>query len=481
MKDIDFNFKRITDPVHGTIGLSELESKIINVKPFQRLRNIKHLGLAHLVFPGSDFSRFSHSIGVCSTTGLILQSLRDYFGEKIDDKEIQEYRLAALLHDIGHYPFSHAMEKAIKNYYAGTFITKKNTKRTKSSEENEEFFDHERLGKEIIISDPELNQILNKYKIKPDSIYSVFMREKPLKFVNIISSDLDADRLDYLLRMAHHTGMPYGNVDINYLLSQIKLDKDNRLCISSKSIRTADHLLLSRYFAYQQVVYHKTVFIFEHILNELIGELFKKNKINGSKKWVTKAVLNQQEWLEFDDSFVTNKIRELYKSSRDNILKAKINSVLNRNPPKLVAEYEALEARESKSEFRSKKSYLLDKINKWSRDFNIDKRLWYCLDIPGMPLTKIGSHLNVSSLEENHSEEKDKYEQSIRVLNDLDNTSKPIMEMPQSLMKVLSDNSLYTLRLYVLFPENMASNEKSSKSSQIRKKIQSDLPDIQWK
>src|SRR5579862_6668732 len=110
-----FNEKRIADPVHGTIGLSALEANIIGTPAFQRLRNVKQLALAPLVYPGANYTRFSHSLGVCHVTGLILTALQQttQFSDSegsISDDEIQLYRLAALLHDIGHYPFSHVME-----------------------------------------------------------------------------------------------------------------------------------------------------------------------------------------------------------------------------------------------------------------------------------------------------------------------------------------------------------------------------------
>ena len=110
---------RITDPVHGTIELSQLEIDLLSTRSFQRLHNVKQLGLAHLVFPGADYSRLSHSLGVNHITGKILDSLRRNSGEVIGDQEYQLYRLAGLLHDVGHYPYSHTFENAVSAFYQG--------------------------------------------------------------------------------------------------------------------------------------------------------------------------------------------------------------------------------------------------------------------------------------------------------------------------------------------------------------------------
>jgi HD superfamily phosphohydrolase len=137
-----FSMKRIADPIHGSIGLSELELAVINSKVFQRLRNIKQLGLAYLVFQGADYSRFSHSVGVCHVTGLIMESLRESgTAGTIDDRELQLYRLAGLLHDVGHYPFSHAMEHAIADHYSNKILEGAYTR----------YFKHEAVSK--LISD----------------------------------------------------------------------------------------------------------------------------------------------------------------------------------------------------------------------------------------------------------------------------------------------------------------------------------------
>jgi HD superfamily phosphohydrolase len=243
-----FDEKRIADPVHGTIGLSALEARVISTRAFQRLRNVKQLGLAHYVFPGADYSRFSHSLGVCHLTGRMIDTLKNFIsssGRQVDpehdlgnDNVVQLYRLAGLLHDLGHYPFSHTTEHAGRSHYRGKGVA---------------FIRHEEVGKQVLLNDSELRTILEEDGLSADTIASIFTRETMTPYSRVISSDLDADRMDYLLRNAHHTGLPYGLVDLDYLLTQFRLDNTPQVCLSHRALKTADHFLLGRYFDYQQV------------------------------------------------------------------------------------------------------------------------------------------------------------------------------------------------------------------------------------
>ena len=241
-----FETKRVHDPIHGTIYLSELETEIINSRAFQRLRNIKQLGLAHYVFPGAEYSRFTHSLGVCHLCSKLYDAkikVEATDGDAYDEREKQKIRLAGLLHDIGHYPFSHAMEEAIKEY-----VKQKNdsidlfepidaddiTTSQQGVEKSKSFHSHESVGRDILLNDGEISDILKKHGFSPEEIFSLFLNdsesESDQRISNIISSDLDADRLDYLLRSAYHVGLPYGSNDLEYVLGQITIDSDDNHC-----------------------------------------------------------------------------------------------------------------------------------------------------------------------------------------------------------------------------------------------------------
>ena len=437
-----FNFKRISDPVYGTVGLSELEIKVINTRAFLRLRNVKQLGLAYYVFPGLDYSRFAHSIGCCHIVGRILDSItRTESRRVISDNEIQLYRLAGLLHDIGHYPFSHATEEALKAFYAGDIVEWPEQHTQGAGESGH--FKHERVGREVLSEDSELKGLLEENGISPEQIWSVFMRTNPNQpFANLVSSDLDADRIDYLLRTAHHSGLPYGTVDLDYLISQMRLDGGSKICITQKAVRAADHMLLCRYFDYLQVSFHKTVAAFELVLKDVISALLRDGFLSCSKQDVT-HMISDGRWYEFDDIHLLELIREYSRKSMREIDKLKAEAILQRNPPRMVFQKEFLEGRKDGVEndrYTMAHRLLSLKKNDCARDMKIEGRRWYIWSRK-MELTKVGSHASSGSGEE----------QAVRVLNSVEAAdSVPIATCERSLMSVMSNYANYMIRLYVL-------------------------------
>ena len=161
---------------------------------------------------------------------------------------------------------------------------------------------------------------------------------------NLISSDLDADRIDYLLRTAHHSGLPYGSVDLDYIISQMRVDKDRKVCLTMKALRAADHMLLCRYFDYLQSTFHKTVRGIELVLEDVIMALLDSGLISCSRYDVT-GMIRDGTWERFDESCLIEKIRGFNNNTDDPETVAKTNSILKRWPPKLVWEDEFLASR----------------------------------------------------------------------------------------------------------------------------------------
>ena len=408
--DLRFRARRITDQVHGTVLLSNLEMELLSTQAFQRLRRVKQLGLAHLVFPGADYSRLSHSIGVNHVTGCILDSLRSNAGLEITDDEYELHRLAGLLHDIGHYPFSHTLEGAISEYYRnesqpmlfadGSEPTGHQETLTPYDENgsNSKSLQHEAVGGLLLEGDQEINGVLAKHDIDPKAIHGLFTRclsetGSAPNLANLISSDLDADRIDYLRRTATHTGLPYGLVDIDYLLSQMRLDNENRICLDPSALRTAEHFLLGRYFDYQQVSFHKTVAALEWVLSDVVKEMLRLGKFDCSRLGVENMVANKK-WHDFDDSYVMRLAKDIEGDSIPEHVREKVRALTQRIPPKLIGSFEIFEDR-ANEEGHNLRTYLLTNLcAELSEKFGIHRDLWFIWSNKKMSFTKTGAFVN---------------------------------------------------------------------------------------
>ena len=231
----------IVDPVHGNIHLSDLELSIIDTGVFQRLRRIKQLGMAQVTYPNATHTRFSHSLGVLAIMTRLLQApgaRRLGFSNQIKEN----LRLAALLHDVGHYPYSHLMEKAMDEV-----LTEEKLKPGARAPLAGSYPSHVTVGMAIVNQHPELRNILRDEK-RADLIAKLIgSRIRPGdQLSNLIHSTLDLDRLDYLQRDAQATGVPYGLIDLNYLLRNIRVSPSGQVGLNEKAMPAAEHFLFAR-------------------------------------------------------------------------------------------------------------------------------------------------------------------------------------------------------------------------------------------
>ncbi len=244
--------KVIRDPVHNIISFEEAEwdrllLDLINTREFQRLRRIKQLGMSELVFPGANHSRFAHSIGVMHVARRMLARLERLVEDGISDRDRTLVLAAALLHDVGHGPFSHAFEKVtLQKHEARTL-------EIIQSEETE-------IGKRLREYDRELPDRLAVFFDEDIDEESHEASEVPRYLTQVVSSQLDADRFDYLLRDSHATGTNYGRFDLDWLLSHLMLDGERgRFFVGRKAIDSAEAYIFARYHSYRSVYFHKTV------------------------------------------------------------------------------------------------------------------------------------------------------------------------------------------------------------------------------
>ncbi len=282
------SIKRIFhDPIHKQIVFDSekpeelMIMELIDTVAFQRLRRIKQLGAASLIFHGAESSRFTHSIGVFCIARKIFNRLIESKSSFCENKFILFG--AALLHDLGHGPLSHTSEVIFDH-------------------------NHEQWSQKLVKSYPPINSILKKYDNElPRQISELFdskqIFSKPLK--TLISSEIDCDRLDYLLRDSYNTGTKYGLVDLERIISALNFAPDGSIAIKPKGVIAIEHFLVLRNFMYRTIYNHRINEISTWILEKIISQI----KNNSEKKiWLDKSLYKwifSPEKVDFDD-FIRN-------------------------------------------------------------------------------------------------------------------------------------------------------------------------------
>lgn len=245
LQSIELNEKRvIRDAIHDYIHVDHLIIwRLINSKEMQRLRRIKQLGGTYQVFQSAEHSRFVHSLGVYQVVRRMLET--ECLTNALSDYDKLCVMCAGLLHDIGHGPFSHSFE--------GVF------------EEN-----HEDMTVRMILEESEVHNILvSLYKQLPQDVASIIQHTHPNRIlIQMVSSQLDADRMDYLLRDSYMSGTTYGRFDMSRILRTMRI-RDGKIVYKESGVQAIENYILARYHMYWQVYYHPTARSYEHLLQSI--------------------------------------------------------------------------------------------------------------------------------------------------------------------------------------------------------------------
>ncbi len=276
----------ISDPVHGYFYLSTVEKEIVDSREFQRLRRIRQLSSAYLTYPSAQHTRFEHSLGTMHLAGKVGVSLKNKGYIDSDDK-VQLLRLAALLHDIGHGPFSHLFEEIIAFKSNGT---------------------HEDIGKRIIKE--RFNDTLAKHGYTADEVNELAFGESDEQYLNeVISGGLSVDLMDYLLRDSYFTGAHYGRIDAERIISSLEV-YNNRLALDKAALNSFESLLIARYQMFKAVYFHKTVRAAEIML-------LKAMQLADEYMHLTSAYNNLEEYLRLTDDYVLLNLLNLPDTSKE--------------------------------------------------------------------------------------------------------------------------------------------------------------------
>ncbi|MBM7637059.1 HD domain-containing protein [Streptococcus saliviloxodontae] len=313
--------KYFRDPIHGYIQVDHpIIYALINTKEFQRLRRIKQLGTSNSVFPGADHTRFSHSLGAYHIARLIVEHFETSYPDQWDTNLSLLTMVSALLHDIGHGAYSHTFEILFDT-------------------------DHEAITQKIITSpESEINLILKGISDDfPNQVASVINHTHPQKqVVQLISSQIDVDRMDYLLRDTYYTGTNYGNFELSHILRVMRPSHEG-ICFSYQGMHAVEDYLLSRYQMYMQVYFHPASRSMEVLLQNLLKRaryLYPQQKsffATYSPALVPFFENNNslEDYLRLDDG-VLNTYFQSWMSSNDPILSDLSDAFINRRLLKSV-------------------------------------------------------------------------------------------------------------------------------------------------
>jgi uncharacterized protein len=333
------------DPLYGYIHVDhELIKNIINSSLFQRLRRVRQLSGVQMVFHGAEHSRFSHSLGVYEIANRFL-TIPD-ISKALDERSKMIFLCAALLHDIGHGAYSHAFEDVFK-------------------------VNHETIGAALIVDNQEIRSILDAVDDSfAKDVASVILKKKKFPLIEqLISSQLDVDRLDYLERDAYFTGTAYGHIDLDRLIRVIYI-RNGKLVFKYSGIHAIENYLIARYHMYWQVYYHAVSRAYEVNLEKIylrVKDLLLSGfQFKGDVEPLKRVIEDPKDldnYIRIDDYYINGLISG-FRRSEDVILRSLADDFMNRHiwgyindTPENQAKIEAIKSKMSPEELKYWTSY----------------------------------------------------------------------------------------------------------------------------
>lgn len=436
--------------------MNKVETRVLESAYYQRLRWIRQLGFSFYIFPGATHTRHAHALGVLHVMDRVLRSIGravsddDLFNPNARDEKTtfhRTMRLAAMLHDIGTFPFSHSIELAYINHW-----------RHQRQLGNPKYVaNHEVLGSHILRNtdfEGGLTRILKEEGIDPEELSQIISgNSKNLLANQLMHSDIDADRMDYLIRDAHHTGIKLGVYDMDLLIRNITTFKEKNkeiLCIKEDAMNLADAFLISRYFWYSQIINDGAGYKFDLIAAK-IGEYFLENGMSYSFDQLMEQVSqNPNEYFTFNDSYFMAKLHEYLAGRITHPMIRELSEMLARRIPPAQVKISPvvptlIESEDHRKEVVERVSRAVD----WLKE-EIEKLspgAWLIADIPGKDVVFTRNH------EALKREVKDirrplMARDSVKILT-RHNELKLLIDISNSLMTILAGYRNFIPRIYI--------------------------------
>lgn len=452
----EINKKHITDTIHGQFALNRVEARILETPYYQRLRWIKQLGFTFYVYPGATHTRHNHALGVLNVMDRILHSLGiattedKFFNPKAQDEKTQFHRtmrLAAMLHDIGTFPFSHTIELAYINHWR---------ERAKNSKQKYKA-DHEILGSHILLNtdfDGGITRILKEEGIDPIELSKIISGNSTNIIANqLMHSDVDADRMDYLLRDAYFTGVKLGVYDIDYLIRNMRIvdvnGSQSLVCFKEEALNTVESFLVNRYFWYSQIINDGTSYKFDLIAARIYQYFLENGMAYSFESLMDEVSQNPNEYFTFNDSYFLAKLHEYLAGRITHPMIRELSEMLaQRKPPAQIKIGPLNQSIIENDDHRKDLVKRAQNASEWLKNeiLEVDPDAWTILDIPtkDVSFTKSQSSLSKEFQAKHQLANRD----SAKILT-RQGEAKLLVEVSNSIMSKISQYRNFIPRFYV--------------------------------
>lgn len=447
--------KVIYDNIHGYISLNRVESRILETSYYQRLRWIRQLGFSFYIFPGATHTRHAHALGVLHVMDRILNSIGHHVPEeKLFDPTARDakttfhrtMRLAAMLHDIGTFPFSHTIELAYVNHW----------RHQQQIGKTKYVANHETLGSHIITNtdfEGGLTRILKEEGIDPLELSRIISGESSNLLANqLMHSDVDADRMDYLIRDAHHTGIKLGVFDMDFLIRNlvtVQHEGQEILLVHEDAMNMVDAFLISRYFWYSQIINDGTGYKFDLIAAKIYEYFLENGLAHSFEHLMEKVSQNPNEYFTFNDSYFLAKLHEYLAGRVMHPMIRELSEMLARRiPPAQIkippVSPTLIESEDHRKEMVKKVTETVEWLQ--SELKTLDPEAWMIFDIPNKDVMFTKNHEAIKK-----TVKKGKNLMSPESVKILSRHQEPklLIDVSNSLMSILSDYRNFIPRIYV--------------------------------